>query len=58
MIPITSCCFPIEELERRLEIALYHTVYTGPCDCLGALCQCDGEHCIAVCESHCLIHYV
>lgn len=58
MIALKSFSFSIEELERRLETALLHTVYHGSCDCLGTLCQCDGEHCTGICESHCLIHYV
>lgn len=50
-------CLSVEELEQRLEASLMHLLHPEPCDCLGALCQCDGQDCIGVCEAHCLIHY-
>ena len=48
----------LEELEQRLETSLIHMIHSEPCGCLGALCLCDGQDCIGVCESYCLIHYV
>ena len=72
--PITSLkpsCLSIEELEQRLETALMPAdwapsekgdpnVRVNPesCGCLGLLCLCDGQDCVRVCESHCLIHYI
>ncbi len=58
MISLKPPCLSVEELEQRLEIALLHMIHSEPCNCLGALCQCDGQDCIGVCETHCLIHYV
>jgi hypothetical protein len=48
----------LEELEQRLESCLVQLVRTGPCNCLGELCQCDGQDCAGVCANYCLIHYL
>jgi len=58
MIPLKRPCLSVEELERRLEASRIHLLHSEPCDCLGAWCQCDGQDCVGVCETHCLIHYV
>ena len=50
--------FSVEELEQRLETTLLRIIHAEPCNCLGALCQCDGQDCVGVCETYCLIHYV
>ena len=64
-------CLSIEELEHRLETALLRPgwapseqgdpavrINSESCGCLGMLCLCDGQDCVGVCESHCLIHYL
>jgi len=58
MLSLHPCWPALEELEQRLETAPLHGIGSEPCGCLGPLCQCDGQHCIAVCESKCLVHYV
>jgi hypothetical protein len=59
-VPVSShpALLPVEELEERLEIALMQMIHSDPCNCLGALCQCDGQDCVEVCATYCLIHYV
>ena len=57
-ISVTSPCLSVEELEQRLETSLLRMMHAEPCNCLGALCQCDGHDCVGVCETYCLIHYV
>jgi hypothetical protein len=56
-VPLKPGCLSLEELERRLESSLAGAMAPASCECLGVLCQCDGQDCIAVCESHCLIDY-
>jgi hypothetical protein len=51
-------CLSVDELERRLATSVMHMIHAEPCACLGALCHCDGQECIGVCESYCLINYV
>ena len=71
VLSLRASCLSIEALEQRLEFAVPRwgwiatqgedptpDVSSGPCGCLGRLCQCDGQDCIAICDSHCLIHYV
>lgn len=53
-----SPCLSVEELEQRLETSVTRMMHAEPCNCLGALCQCDGQDCVGVCETNCLIHYV
>ena len=70
--PLKPTCPPlsIDELERRMEMTVLragwlspasaHTVTArdgAPCTCLGVLCDCDGQDCAGICESHCLINY-
>ncbi len=57
MVSLKQPCLSVEELERRLEASRLYLLHPDPCDCLGALCQCDGQDCIGVCEAHCLVHY-
>ena len=57
-ISARSPCLSVEELEQRLETSIARMIHAEPCNCLGALCHCDGQDCVGVCEVHCLIHYV
>jgi hypothetical protein len=57
-ISVSSPFLSVEELEQRLETSLARIVHAEPCNCLGALCHCDGQDCVGVCETYCLIHYV
>ena len=57
MISLTRPRLSIEELEERLETSRLPVIQAEPCDCLGALCHCDGQECVGVCPSYCLIHY-
>ena len=57
MISLTRPRLSLEELEQRLETSWVPVVHGEPCDCLGALCHCDGQECIGVCPSYCLLHY-
>ena len=57
-VSVRSPCLSVEELEQRLETSLARMIHPEPCNCLGALCQCDGQDCAGVCETYCLIHYV
>lgn len=58
MVSLRRHGLSLEELERRLESSLAGGPAPNPSDGPGAPCQCDGQDCLAVCESHCLIHYV
>jgi hypothetical protein len=71
VLSLRASCSPIEALEQRIELTVPRwgwfttqgddptlDVSSGPCGCLGRLCQCDGQDCIAICDSHCMIHYV
>ena len=57
MIPLTRPWLSVEELEERLETSRFPVIHAEPCDCLGALCHCDGQECVTVCPSYCPIHY-
>jgi hypothetical protein len=71
MLTLSDVVPSMEALEQRLEFVLLHDlvdeqiidashIKTSPdgCGCLGTLCQCDGQDCLGICETHCLIHYV
>jgi hypothetical protein len=71
IMSLRPSCLSIEELEQRLKTTqlrpgwaasekgdLAVRVNSESCGCLGMLCLCDGQDCVVVCESHCLIHYV
>jgi hypothetical protein len=70
IMSLKPSCLSIEELEHRLETALLRPGRAPSeivealrfnwesCGCLDILCLCDGQDCVGVCESHCLIHYL
>ena len=58
LISLKRPWFSVDELEERLESSVMNMIHSEPCPCLGALCHCDGQECIGVCESYCLINYV
>jgi hypothetical protein len=70
ILSLKPSCLSIEELEQRLETTLLRPgwaasqkgeavrVNSESCGCLDNLCLCDGQDCVGVCESHCLIHYL
>ncbi len=56
-VPLSLPRLSVEELEYRLETVEAHMVYRDPSVWPDELCQCDGQECIGVCPSYCLIRY-